>query len=126
MIGHSNKFFFFIFLQWLPILYSYYNKLFLKLAKALYRAGLIQNFWITKPYNKTSSIVILLKYSFNVGILSSLKIISKPSQAIFLNFTQISRLTFCPRVLILSTDKEFLTSEECLQKKIGGKAFFYV
>jgi ribosomal protein S8 len=129
MNGHSIKFLLAVknaSLLKKEIVYFYYNKLFLKLAKVLYRAGLIQNFWITKPYNKTSSIVILLKYSFNVGILSSLKIISKPSQAIFLNFTQISRLTFCPRVLILSTDKEFLTSEECLQKKIGGKAFFYV
>ena len=38
----------------------YFSNLFLKLAKALYRAGLIQNFWI----------IILLPYSFTVEILS--------------------------------------------------------
>jgi ribosomal protein S8 len=59
MNGHSIKFLL-AFLLKKEIVYFYYNKLFLKLAKVLYRAGLIQNFWITKPYNKTYSIVVLV------------------------------------------------------------------
>jgi len=108
------------------IVFFYYNNLFLKLAKVLYRTGLIQNFCIEKKYNKNFQIVVSLKYSFNIGILNSLKIISKPSISLFLDYEKICRISEKNRVLILSTDEGFLTSDECKKKKIGGKVFFYV
>ena len=108
------------------IVFFYYNKLFLKLAKVLYRTGLIQNFYIEKKYAKNFQIVISLKYSFNIGILNSLKIISKPSISLFLDYDKICRIAEKNRVLILSTSEGFLTSSECKKRKIGGKVFFYV
>lgn len=108
------------------IVFFYYNNLFLKLAKVLYRTGLIQNFCIEKKQNKTFQIIVSLKYSFNIGILNSLKIISKPSVSLFLDYEKICRISEKNRVLVLSTNEGFLTSEECKKKKIGGKVFFYV
>jgi small subunit ribosomal protein S8 len=108
------------------IVFFYYNNLFLKLAKVLYRTGLIQNFCIEKKYNKNFQIVVSLKYSFNIGILNSLKIISKPSVSLFLDYEKICRISEKNRVLILSTSEGFLTSDECKKRKIGGKVFFYV
>jgi len=108
------------------IVFFYYNNLFLKLAKVLYRTGLIQNFCIEKKQNKNFQIIVSLKYSFNIGILNSLKIISKPSVSLFLDYEKICRISEKNRVLVLSTNKGFLTSEECKKKKIGGKVFFYV
>lgn len=108
------------------IVFFYYNNLFLKLAKVLYRTGLIQNFCIEKKNNKKFQIIIFLKYSFNIGILNTLKIVSKPSISLFLNYEKICRISEKNRVLILSTSAGFLTSEECKKRKIGGKVFFYV
>ena len=108
------------------VVFFYYNNLFLKLAKVLYRTGLIQNFCIGKKYNKNFQIIVSLKYSFNIGILNSLKILSKPSVSLFLGYDKICRLSEKNRVLILSTNEGFLTSDECKKKKIGGKLFFYV
>ena len=67
-----------------------------------------------------------MKYSFNIGILNTLKIVSKPSISLFLNYEKICRISEKNRVLILSTNAGFLTSEECKKRKIGGKVFFYV
>ena len=108
------------------IVFFYYNNLFLKLAKVLYRTGLIQNFYIEKKHNKNFQIIVSLKYSFNVGILNSLKIVSKPSVSLFLDYEKICRISEKNRVLILSTNEGFLTSDECKKKRIGGKVFFYV
>ena len=107
------------------IVFFYYNNLFLKLAKVLYRTGLIQNFCIEKK-KKKFQIIIFLKYSFNIGILNTLKIVSKPSISLFLNYEKICRISEKNRILILSTNAGFLTSEECKKRKIGGKVFFYV
>ena len=106
------------------LVFFYYNNLFLKLAKVLYRTGLIQNFCIEKKKKKIQ-IIVSLKYSFNNGILNSLKIISKPSIALFLDYDKLCRVSEKNRILILSTDQGFLTGEECKQRKIGGKVFFY-
>jgi ribosomal protein S8 len=108
------------------IVFFYYNNLFLKLAKVLYRTGLIQNFYIEKKYNKNFQIIVSLKYSFNIGILNSLKIVSKPSVSLFLDYEKICRISEKNRILILSTNEGFLTSDECKKKRIGGKVFFYV
>lgn len=108
------------------IVFFYYNNLFLKLAKVLYRTGLIQDFYVEKKYNKNFKIIVFLKYVFNTGLLNSLKIVSKPSIPLYLSFKKISCFSKKNRILILSTNEGFLTSDECKQKKIGGKVFFYV
>ena len=108
------------------VVFFYYNNLFLKLAKVLYRIGLIQNFCIEKKNNKNFQIIISLKYSFSTGILNSLKIVSKPSVPLFLGYKKICCISEKNRVLVLSTNEGFLTSEECKKRKIGGKVFFYV
>jgi small subunit ribosomal protein S8 len=107
------------------LVFFYYNNLFLKLAKVLYRTGLIQNFCIEKKKKKNFQIIISLKYSFNNGILNSLKIISKPSISLFLDYEKLCRVSEKNRILILSTDQGFLSGEECKKRKIGGKVFFY-
>ena len=78
-----------------------------------------------KKKKKNFQIIISLKYSFNNGILNSLKIISKPSISLFLDYEKLCRVSEKNRILILSTDQGFLSGEECKKRKIGGKVFFY-
>jgi ribosomal protein S8 len=103
-----------------------FNKSFLKLLKILYKTGLIQDFEVKNTTKKIFKFIVFLKYSFNTGCLNTLKIISKPSWSLFLKYKNLIQLSNKKAIVILSTSKGFLTSEECKKYKIGGKIFFYV
>jgi ribosomal protein S8 len=103
-----------------------FNKSFLKLLKTLYKTGLIQDFEVKNVSKNVFRLVVFLKYSFNIGCLNTLKIISKPSWSFFLKYKDIIQLSEKKSIIILSTNKGFLSSEECKKYKVGGKVFFYV
>lgn len=103
----------------------FYNKKFLLLSKALYKHGLIQDFWLQKE-KINFYIVINLKYNYNFSNLKNLKIISKPSRSIFFSFKDIFKIYEKQILYIFSTSLGYLTSLECKEKQIGGILFFYV
>lgn len=104
----------------------FYNKLFLKLIKILYKEGLIQDYFLKKNLLGSFQLIISLKYVYNLGDLSTLKIISRPSWTLFLTYNDICKLSEKKSIFFFSTDKGFLTSLECKKYKLGGKLLFYV
>ena len=106
------------------LLKFYFNKKFILLAKILYKEGLIQDFWLEKTTQL--SLVIALKYHYNISNYKTLKIVSKPSKSLFFSYKDIFKLYEKHTLYIFSTSLGYLTSLECKQKKIGGILFFYV
>jgi small subunit ribosomal protein S8 len=102
----------------------FYKKKFILLSKILYKQGLIQDFWLQKE-KLHFYIIIGLKYNYNFSNLKNLKLISKPSRAIFFSFKDIFKIYEKQIFYIFSTSLGYLTSLECKQKKIGGFLFFY-
>ena len=107
------------------LVYCFYNKTFLKITKFLYVEGLIQDFYVEKFKNQYK-IIINLKYSYNLGALASLKIVSKPSWSLFLSFNDICKLSEKKVIFLFSTSQGLLSSIECKKYKIGGKLLVYV
>ena len=98
----------------------------LSVVKSLYKEGFIQSFKIifTSSLVTKQSIIIKLRYYFNVPIFKKLKIISSASKIKVLDFYTVSRLTIKKDVLFLSTNKGLFTLLECKQQKLGGVLFF--
>lgn len=107
------------------LVYCFYNKIFLKIIKFLYIEGLIKDFSLKKNRNQYQ-IIIILKYSYNVGSLASLKIVSKPSSSLFLSFNDICKFSEKKVIFLFSTSKGLLSSLECKKYKVGGKLLVYV
>jgi ribosomal protein S8 len=107
------------------LVYCFYNKIFLKVTRFLYVEGLIKDFSIEKVKNQYQ-IIISLKYSYSIGALASLKIVSKPSWPLYLSFNDICKLSEKNLVFFFSTSKGLMNSIECKKYKIGGKLLVYV
>ena len=107
------------------VLYFFYNKNFILLAKLFYKIGLIQDFKLI-TVNETRKIVVTLKYYNQANELRGLKLVSKPSWPFFLSYQNICQIFEKTCFFILSTSAVFLTSLDCKKKKLGGKLFFYV
>ena len=103
----------------------FYNKKFILLYKALYKNGLIQDFYLKKE-NYNFYIIITLKYNYNFSNFKFLRIVSKPSRSIFFSYKDINKIYEKQVLYIFSTSLGYLTSLECKQKKSGGFLFFYV
>ena len=96
-----------------------YSNLNLKVINFLYKEGFIQSL---KQKNK--KLFVYLRYSFNKDLFSNLKIISTSTLNYYLSYKDLCKLTNKRFVLVLSTNKGFLTGLECKKHKIGGKLFF--
>ena len=96
-----------------------YSNLNLKVINFLYKEGFIQSL---KQKNK--KLFVYLRYSFNKDLFSNLKIISTSTLNYYLSYKDLCKLTNKRFVLVLSTNKGFLTGLECKEYKIGGKLFF--
>jgi small subunit ribosomal protein S8 len=96
-----------------------------KLLIALYKQGLIQNF--TQVNSLSLSVpktLIRLRYSFNKSLCKNIKLLSKPSVYLYLNYESICRLYDKRHILFLSTNKGILTNFECKVLRVGGIALF--
>ena len=91
----------------------------LRIANFLYKEGFIQSL-----YKKNKTLFVYLRYSFNKDLFSNLKIISTSTLNYYLSYKDLCKLTNKRFVLVLSTNKGFLTGLECKEYKIGGKLFF--
>jgi ribosomal protein S8 len=105
------------------IIFYFYNKVFLNLAKILYKQGLIQDYWVKKNLLGKFQIIIVLKYSYGLGGLNTLSFISKPSKPIFLTYTEICTLYEKKSLVFFSTNKGFFTSLECKKKKLEANYY---
>lgn len=97
-----------------------YNKHFKPFLLFFYDEGLIQSFKINLLSNQ---ITIIFNSSSN-NYFTKLKLISKPSQNIYLSHKEITLLSTKQKNFCFSTDKGFQTLKGCKQLKLGGKLYF--
>jgi ribosomal protein S8 len=87
----------------------------------LYNEGLIQSFILDKV---TSTVTVLLRYSYNKDIFKNLKIFSKATTLSYFTYSDICKLSNKRFLLVFSTTKGFLTGLECKKQRLGGKLCF--
>lgn len=99
------------------------NHINLLVLRLLYTEGLIQSFSI-KQIGIHLRIVVVLRYSFEKPILSTLRIISKPSFSKYLKFIDVCKIYGKFFFAALSTDKKIISLDECKSHGIGGQLLF--
>lgn len=104
----------------------FFNKKLILLSKALYKQGLIQDFWLKKDSIKFFKIVIFLKAYQNFSNFLTLKIVSKPSRSLFFSYKDLCKLYEKQILYIFSTPLGFLSSFDCKKLKMGGLLFFFI
>ena len=104
------------------------NSLSESLIKILYKEGFIQSFKVVEAAEngliKNKKILVIFRYFFNKPLLSSLRVLSKPSHVRYMKFSDISNISDKKFVFFFSTNKGILTSVECKKRKVGGKLLF--
>lgn len=92
--------------------------------KVLWDEGFILGYKIS---NKNSNqIKIFLKYKNEEPVISSIKLITKPSRRIYYSIDQIWKLDSNKTFIIFSTNKGLKTIIDCKKLKIGGEPFFII
>jgi ribosomal protein S8 len=96
------------------------SKLIFILLNLFYKKGLIQSFSTVK-----NSFFVYLHYPVNVNVLENLRVLSKPSQILYLKYADLIKIKTHNRLLFVSTSIIGLTtSYVCKKLKIGGVACF--
>jgi small subunit ribosomal protein S8 len=100
------------------------NSLCFNFLKLLFLEGFISN--IT-AINSGKLLKVYLKYSSNGSpCFKEITVFSTPGKNIYLNYTQLAKLTQGVGVLIISTIEGLLTNQACIKRKLGGKIICYI
>ncbi len=91
------------------------NKLILSVAKALEKAGYVED---VKGKDKTVS--LSLRYAYKEPVLTNVRLISKPGLRIYKSVGQLEEKRGAS-ILIISTPKGILTHKEAIKERIGGE-----
>lgn len=94
------------------------NKLFLKILKIIYNEGYIKHYSIS---NDTNKVKVWLKYYNNIPTIKNLSFFPVKKNSIFLSLIKIWKIDSDLQLLILSTNKGFLSGKESKKYKVGGK-----
>ena len=88
-----------------------------EIAKIFEKEGFIEK--VEKKGRKNKKILeIKLKYENKIPLISSLKIISKPGQRIYL---PAKKIRLSNKTLVISTSKGLMTNKEARRQKLGGE-----
>lgn len=90
----------------------------------LWDEGFILGYQIFKK--NTNTLKVFLKYKNEEPGINSIKVISKPSLRVYYSVEQLWKLKLNDGVLIISTNKGFMSLSECKRKKIGGEPFILI
>ncbi len=101
-----------------------FNKSNLLVLTLLYNEGLIQSFSLKKNKNNIVTISVVLRYSEGKDVLSSLKLISKPSLSRYFSYKDLCFISNKFFFGALSTDKQILSLSDCKKLGIGGQFLF--
>ena len=98
-----------------------------KIAALLKKEGYIKNFKVIED-NKQGKLRIYLKYedSYNQGVISGIKRISKPSRRVYVKGSKIPNVLRGWGVNILSTSRGILTGKEAKELNVGGELLLSV
>ena len=95
-----------------------------KILKILWDEGFILGYKISK--RTPDQIKIFLKYKNEEPVISSIKLITKPSRRIYYSIEQIWKLDSNKTFIIFSTNKGLKTIVDCKKLRIGGEPFFMI
>ncbi len=101
-----------------------FNKNNLSVLTLLYNEGLVQSFLIKKNKNNINTILVYLRYSEGKDVLSTLKLISKPSLSRYFSYTELCFISNKFFFGALSTDKQIISLADCKKLGIGGQFLF--
>jgi len=101
-----------------------FNKNNLFVLSLLYKEGLIQSFSLQKDTNNFITILVSLRYCEGKDILSSLKLISKPSLSRYFSYSELCFISNMFSFGALSTDKRILSLSDCKRLRVGGQFLF--
>ena len=76
--------------------------------------------------NDSNTIKIFLKYQNGIPVIYLIKVLSKPSLKFYYSAKQLWKFDSSKGVIILSTNKGFMSSSECKKKNLGGEPFVLV
>jgi len=90
----------------------------------LWDEGFISGYKISKT---TPNILkIFLKYNGGKPVINSMKMLSKPSLKTYYSLKQIWKLDSSKGTVIISTNKGFMSLNDCKKQKLGGEPFIIV
>ena len=95
------------------------NNRYLDIIFSLYSEGLVQSFYILEK-----KVLINLRYCSGNNPFRDLKFISKVSYSHSLSYKNICRFRSDKHLLLLSTDKGYLSATDCKYQHLGGKLLF--
>lgn len=100
-----------------------YCKKNLKILNFLLKYGIIKKFFVKK-----NQIILWLRYINNKPLIYDIKIISKKGFRKYVNITKLKHLNnkIGTDIIILSTNKGFLTNIEAQSLNIGGELLFKI
>jgi ribosomal protein S8 len=87
----------------------------------LYKEGIIQHFKINK-----NEIFITLKPIFFGNYFSELKLFSKPSYSLYIDYLDICKMKTSKKIFAVSTSNGLLNLKECYKNRMGGKLLFSI
>ena len=92
--------------------------------KILWDEGFILGYKINK--SKPNQLKIFLKYKNEKPVISSIKLVTKPSRRKYYSAKQIWKLDYNNAFIIFSTNKGLKTILDCKKLKIGGEPFIII
>lgn len=95
-----------------------------KFLKIMWDEGFILGY---KTDNLNSNkLKIFLKYKNETPVISSIKLITKPSKRVYYSVKQIWKLDSNKTFIIFSTNKGLKTIQDCKKLKLGGEPFILI
>ena len=97
-----------------------FNKYTLELIKILYKNGFIKSYTILKQLQ----ISITLNQLYRTSPTSTLRIISTPTQKLYITYRDICKIKNIKTLFCFSTTKGLMTIDDCKRHHIGGVLLF--
>lgn len=104
---------------------THYSKIDEGVLEILKKNKIIENFE-KKGRGVKKILSVDLKYENNEGVISGIKILSRPGRRIYLGYREIRLVRSGFGFLVLSTPKGIMTGREARKNKIGGEAMFEI
>ena len=79
-----------------------------------------------KGRNPKRILDIKLKYNEGKGVISGIKILSRPSRRLYLGYKEIKPVRHGYGLLVLSTPKGIMTGQDAKKAKVGGTLLFQI
>ena len=94
------------------------------ILNVLWNEGFILGYRISKTNIKI--IKIYLKYQNGTSSIAVLKMLSKPSLKLYYSVKQLWKIDSSKGLIIMSTNKGFMTSTECKKQVLGGEPIIVI